>query len=173
MITLVIGGSASGKSEYAEQLATRTDALRYYIATMQPFDNETVKRIEKHRKMRAQKRFETVECYTGLKNIALPKRGTVLLECMSNLAANEMYSPDGAGEKALPEIISGVENLCAQCDDLIIVSNEVFCGGNQYEGDTDRYLHLLADVNRSLAERADRVCEVVCGLPYYHKGGEL
>lgn len=171
MIQLVIGGAASGKSEFAEQLVLSVgDLPRYYIATMQPFDDESVRRIEKHRQMRAKKRFTTIECYTNLASVGLPERGVVLLECMSNLAANEKYSPDGAGENALAAIADGVSALERQCERLIIVSNEVFSGGNRYEGDTDSYLRLLAAVNRMLAARADVVIEVVCGLPQVHKG---
>ena len=171
MIQLVIGGAASGKSEFAEQLVLSAgDLPRYYIATMQPFDDESVRRIEKHRRMREKKRFTTIECYTNLESVTLPERGVVLLECMSNLAANEKYSPDGAGEDVLAAIADGVDALERQSERLIIVSNEVFSGGNRYEGDTDSYLRLLAEVNRMLAARADTVVEVVCGLPQVHKG---
>ena len=54
MITLVTGGSGSGKSAYAEEVLTGFgDFPRIYIATMYPFDEESKKRIERHRKMRA------------------------------------------------------------------------------------------------------------------------
>ena len=63
MFTLVVGGAASGKSEYAEQLILRAGALpRYYVATMEPFGAEARARIARHRVLRAQKRFETIEC---------------------------------------------------------------------------------------------------------------
>ena len=69
MLTLVTGGSGSGKSAFAEdRVLSFGDAQRIYIATMHPFDEESHKRIERHQKMRAGKGFETVECYTGLKN---------------------------------------------------------------------------------------------------------
>ena len=172
MMTLVIGGAASGKSEFAEALVLEAgNHPRYYIATMQPFDDECRARIAKHRAMRAGKGFETVECPLKLGFVGLPKRGTVLLECLGNLAANELYAPDGAGDGALDAIVSGIESLLAQCSDLVVVTNDVFSGGNRYADDTDRYLRLLAAANRALAQRADAVCEVVCGLPYYHKGG--
>ena len=91
MLTLVTGGSGSGKSAFAEdRVLSFGEAKRIYIATMHPFDEESHKRIERHRKMRAGKGFETVECYTGLKKVRLPesdKDRVVLLECMSNLAA--------------------------------------------------------------------------------------
>lgn len=174
MFTLVVGGAASGKSEYAEGLVLASPHRpRYYIATMEPFDEEGRKRVEKHRRMRADKEFETVECYTDLASVRLPARGTVLLECVGNLAANELYSPRGAGSGsgALRSIVGGVDALLEQCADLVVVSNEVFTGGTDYAAGTEDYLRLVAGVNRALAQRADRVCEVVCGLPRYYKGG--
>ena len=70
MMTLVTGGSGSGKSEYAERLAVAGGTPRIYVATMIPWDDEGWRRIEKHRAMRAGKGFETVECYTGLERLA-------------------------------------------------------------------------------------------------------
>lgn len=171
MMTLVIGGAASGKSEFAEGLVLDAGNLpRYYIATMQPFDDECRARIRRHREMRAKKQFSTVECFVNLEQVTLPKKGVVLLECMSNLAANELYSPDGAGDDAVESIQRGIRHLKSQCEELVIVSNEVFSGGSDYEGDTLRYLRVLAEVNRMLAKEADRVYEVVCGVPVCHKG---
>ena len=55
MLTLVLGGAASGKSGYAESLVLKTALPRYYIATMQVWDAECAARVEKHRRMRAAK----------------------------------------------------------------------------------------------------------------------
>ena len=171
MFTLVIGGAASGKSKYAEDLILRSGPMhRTYIATMEPFDDECRARIARHRALRAQKNFETVECYTGLKRLRLPDRSAVLLECMSNLVANELYSPRGAGADAETAILRGIDALLPQCRELVVVSNEVFSGGWDYEGDTIRYLQILAAVNRALAVRAGRVAEIVCGQAVYYKG---
>lgn len=174
MFTLVIGGAASGKSEYAESLILASPCRpRWYVATMEPSDGECRARIAKHRRMRAEKDFRTVECFTSLASLRLPERGAVLLECLSNLAANELYSPAGAGAGAPEAIVSGVEALLAQCGELVAVSNEVFTGGSRYAGETEEYLRLLAGVNCALAARADRVCEVTCGLPRYYKGAAV
>ena len=46
MLTLVTGGSGSGKSAFAEdRVLSFGDAQRIYIATMHPFDEESHKRI--------------------------------------------------------------------------------------------------------------------------------
>ena len=163
MLTLVLGGAASGKSEYAEAFVLRSALPRYYLATMQVWDAECAARIEKHRKMRAAKQFETIECPLHLETVRLPRRGTALLEDLGNLTANELYDPAGAGDAA-EHILQGLDSLAAQCENLIVVSNEVFSGGADYAGDTDRYLLALAQVNNALAARADAVVRVVCGI---------
>ena len=103
MVTLVTGGSGSGKSAFAEQEIVRLGKRRrIYIATMKPWDEECRRRIERHRLMRADKQFETVECYRGLERLKLPAAGkdgeltgaaeyAVLLECLSNLVSNELF----------------------------------------------------------------------------------
>lgn len=171
MLTLVVGGAASGKSAYAERLVLQTALPRYYLATMQVWDAECAARVEKHRRMRAEKQFETLECPLHLGVVRLPARGTALLEDLGNLTANELYDPAGAGEAAVSAILDGLDKLAAQCEHLVVVSNEVFSGGANYAGDTDRYLKALAQVNNALAARADAVVRVVCGIPVYHKGG--
>ena len=49
MLTVVTGGSGSGKSELAENIAVKFTGKKYYIAAMQPFGEEALKRIERHR----------------------------------------------------------------------------------------------------------------------------
>ena len=172
MLTLVVGGAASGKSEYAESLVLKTALPRTYLATMQVWDAECAARVAKHRAMRAQKQFETVECPLSLAAVRLPARGTALLEDLGNLTANELYSPEGAGERTAEAVLHGIENVASQCENLVIVSNEVFSGGADYAGDTDRYLLALAQINNAVAAQAENVCRVVCGIPVYYKGGE-
>ena len=89
MLTLVLGDAASGKSEYAEALVLRCGLPRYYLATMQVWDAECIARVEKHRKMRAAKQFETLECPLHLETVHLPRRGTALLEDLGNLTKSE------------------------------------------------------------------------------------
>lgn len=179
MTALVIGGAASGKSAYAEDLLIRWsgvtasgDAPRVYVATMEPYGAEASARIAKHRQARAGKGFVTLERFTNLAGLRVGAGSAVLLEDLGNLCANELYSPAGSGPGAEEAILKGVSSLRRQCAHLVMVSNEVFCGGTAYQGDTRSYLLLLARLHRRLAQDADAVCEVVCGIPTFCKGAE-
>ena len=174
MMILVTGGSGSGKSAFAEDcVVSFGDARRIYIATMYPFDEESKKRVKRHQAMRQGKGFETLECYTGLLKAAVPKGSTVLLECMSNLAANEMFQEDGAHENTVEAVTEGVEFLRKQTENLVIVTNEIFSEAAEYEGDTKLYQEYLGKINQKLADMADEVVEVVYGIPVYHKKRQI
>ncbi len=171
MLYLITGGSGSGKSAYAEAVVQRLgNTPRLYIATMYPFDGECRERIRRHRAMRAEKGFETLECYTGLKDAEVSGYGTVLLECMSNLAANELYQEGGAGRQCVEAVLEGVRRIREQCVHLVIVTNEIFSDGIEYDPETRQYQQDLAVINRELASMADVVVEVVYSIPLVHKG---
>ena len=96
MIVFVIGGSGSGKSAYAEKrLLAMEVEKKHYIATMRVFDEEGKKRVEKHRTMRREKGFLTIEKPIDLGEIALDAGDAWMLECVSNLLANEMFTEEG------------------------------------------------------------------------------
>lgn len=172
MNILVTGGSASGKSEYAENLALRLGGPLFYIATMKPWDQECLARIEKHRRQRAGKGFETVECYGDLSDVALPRRGTVLLECMGNLTANVLFA-DAPSHDPEQAVMQGLSHLQGQCGHLVVVTNEVFSDGRCYDAETTRYLRLLAALNAHMGRTFDAVTEVVCGIALAQKGALL
>lgn len=175
MFILVTGGSASGKSAMAESLICKFGSgKRLYIATMEPIDSESVKRIERHHKLRAGKGFDTLEYYKRFEQIAIDSSyDAALLECMSNLLANEMYSPGGAGEDALMSISKGVDRLLSTCETVVIVTNEVFTDGVIFDASTAEYITNLGKINQVLAEKADIVIEAVYSIPVFLKGGKL
>ena len=168
---LITGGSGSGKSADAEaQILALNGECRVYLATMYPYDEERRQRIARHRKMRAEKNFTTVECYRDLEKTEIPEHADVLLECMSNLTANEMFWPEGAGSDTEEQILRGVEWLRRKARNLVIVSNEIFSDGCEYDSGTKEYQRTLGKINCRLAELADRVTEVVYGIPLEVKG---
>ena len=184
MVTLILGGSGSGKSAYAEAYTVRISGERkkYYLATMQVFDEEGRKKIEKHRRQRSGKGFVTIEQQTSIHEALRkmddvgknPAEGrTALLECMSNLVANEMFSgetPD-SWEAVTDKVVREIEMLSKELEHLVIVTNNVFEDGMSYDETTMEYIKALGSTNEKLAVMADRVVEVVVGIPVIMKEG--
>lgn len=170
MITLITGGSKCGKSSLAERILScgKYDSL-IYLATMQPFGSDAAEAIERHRKMREGKEFQTVEKYTDIHEIVNDGNCGILLECMGNLCANEMFSENEISYPA-DKILSSVRCVSANASHLVIVSNEVGCDGLSYTRETQLYIRAMAEINSRTAELADNVIECVYGIPVVLKG---
>ena len=173
MLILLTGGSACGKSSYGEKLAVSGQKPLYYIAAMQPYDEECLKKIAHHRDIRAGKGFETIERYTGVDTLKLPQSGgTALLECLCNLTANEMYIQPDSPVDPVEKVVMGVANLKRQTDTLIVITNDVGSDNEKYSEETRRYIHALGEINARVAAMADQVYELVAGIPICVKGGK-
>ena len=126
---------------------------------MYPYGEETEKKIERHRILRKGKGFETLEWYTGLKlhlEEGSLQGSDVLLECMSNLVANEMYMESGAGCHADQAILEGIRELNQQCSNLVIVTNEVFSESVPDSPEMKEYKRILGRINCEIAAMADQ-----------------
>ena len=171
MLILLTGGSACGKSSYGEKLAVFGPKPLYYIAAMQPYDEECLKKIARHRDLRRDKGFETIERYTGADRLELPQKGgTALLECLCNLTANEMYIQPAFPVDPVEKVAAGVDNLRRQTDTLIVITNDVGSDNETYSEETRRYIRALGEINARVACMADRVYELVAGIPLCLKG---
>lgn len=169
MMILVTGGSKCGKSSFAEKILDGINEKKYYIATMQPFGEDARIAIERHRKMRENKYFVTIEKYRDIDRTELPEGAVVLLECLGNLCANEMF----VGEEIfdpVDKIIRGIKHLDSVTEKFVIVTNEVGCDGIEYTKETMKYIAAMAEINRKIAEIADTVVECIYGIPVVLKG---
>ncbi len=169
MIILIIGEPDSGKSQKAESIAIELsgDGKRIYIATMIPYGDEGIKRIEKHRKMREGKEFITIEKATDVGELAEEigniSKVTCLLECMSNLVGNEMHLPEKTNMEdsfLANKIIEDIRQLSDKSENLVIVSNRFPLNDSSYDEDTIRYVRLTELINNRLSEIADKVYEL-------------
>ena len=177
MMILVVGGSGSGKSSYAEKTAVslaQSGMKKYYLATMQVFDDEGRKKVDRHRNLRNGKGFFTIEQPTRISG-ALEKMEdgdrAVLLECISNLTANEMFSEEQAVTEmqVTDNVIRDIKMLKDQTNHLVVVSNNVFEDGITYDETTTKYIQAMGKINQKLAALADRIVEVVAGIPVIFK----
>ena len=169
MLTLVTGGSKCGKSSYAEKILDDFPGEKLYIATMIPYGDEAAAAIMRHHKMREGKGFSTIECDRELEARFIPDGCGVLLECIGNLCANEMFTPDGIRNPVSP-ILRGISHLCDHAAQVVAVTNEVGEDGITYTPETMDYIRYIAEINAAIADRADTVIECVVGIPLVVKG---
>ena len=199
MLSVITGGSGSGKSAYAENYISDTalkydNCNKYYIATMKVYDDEGQKKVERHKNLRRGKGFITIEQPNDIERmlVTLEKsynlsfgffdtnyfkqdaicKNVALLECMSNLVANEMFTLDENGnskivsvQEVCNKVTNGIKVINDYFEDLVIVTNNVFEDGVLYDDSTMRYIEALGIVNQQIAIMADHVIEVVVGLP--------
>ncbi|MCM1175616.1 MAG: bifunctional adenosylcobinamide kinase/adenosylcobinamide-phosphate guanylyltransferase [Blautia sp.] len=170
MTILVIGGSGSGKSAYAEQLAASLfQGEKYYLATMRVRDEEGRERVRRHRQLRKDRGFHTIEQPEAVHRALAEMKAQqlVLLECITNLAANEMFSEAGmkTASQTAEAVIGSVAALREHTAYLIVVSGNVFEDGVSYDRTTMEYIRAMGEINRRLAKMAGQVVEVVAGIP--------
>ena len=205
MLVLVTGGSASGKSAFAEGITERIhngNGSKYYLAFMKNDSKTAEKRIERHRKLREGKGFITLEipCDVDMElektlaysvqNIKLSGThekectdisgkekwygsDTVLMESVGVLLANEMFKDGIVREDAGKYVLEELLNAAAYFENVVIVGEDVFSDGNEYDEYSLKYIEALGYVNRGISKKADAVAEVVCSYPIWIKGEVL
>ena len=174
-LILITGASGSGKSAFAENRVTQYEGIRrVYLATMDCSDTESQKRIQKHRMLRRGKGFTTIEKPGGLGELPSEvwKDAAVLLEDLSNLLSNEMFSRSTEyneynieGLFFFKKISEDLQKIRKVCLHLVIVTNEVFEDGIRWKKEMLEYVRTLGMLNQKLAEQADEVYRVHYGIP--------
>lgn len=170
---LILGGSGSGKSAYAEErikyICSEKQLPMYYIATMKVYGKEEEKIVERHRQLRAGKGFITIEQPTDVRSCLgkMKAPAGALLECTSNLTANEMFREEEPVDEDLvvSRICSQMKELSESLSQFVVVSNNIFEDGIEYDEITLAYIRALGRINTFLAKEADEVWESVAGIP--------
>jgi adenosylcobinamide kinase/adenosylcobinamide-phosphate guanylyltransferase len=179
--TLVLGGARSGKSAYAETLASASDRAVVYIATARAGDSEMAQRIAHHRASRPA-HWTTVEETTALgaaiDQWALPG-AVVLVDCLTLWLSNVLFSgadsfPD-TGPVTLPPLFyrerqALLDALAGARGDVILVSNEVGMGIVPMGAVSRAFVDEQGRLNQAVAAACDRAVFVAAGLPLALKG---
>ena len=158
MITLVLGGTRSGKSEVAERLAGRHGGAVTYVATGTATDPDMAARIARHRARRPAG-WSTVEveaaAAASLPALLAGLEGQVLVDSLGTwVAAYPDLAPDGP---ALCAALAGREGA------TVLVSEEVGLGVHAPTEVGRRFADSLGTLNRQVADAADRVLLVIAG----------
>jgi adenosylcobinamide kinase / adenosylcobinamide-phosphate guanylyltransferase len=183
-LILVTGGARSGKSTYAEQMASEMGSNVLYIATSIPFDDEMKQRIKKHREQRPSE-WETLEAYMEMdRELAdkLADRQAVLLDCITIMVTNLMMERCNDWDNLGPAVVSDMERYTVQEVQklletaqkanipFILVTNEVGMGVVPEYASGRLFRDIAGRVNQIIAREADEVYLCVSGIPVKIKG---
>ena len=172
-LTLIIGGTRSGKSTFATELAKKYRHV-CYIATAdsdqssQINDGEMLERIKKHRENRPAG-WKTVEAPLALDKTVSNLNGTfdvVLIDCITIYVTNMLLGSHKAeGDEY---IIDAINKLCSVCKNVpfhvIIVTNEVGYGVVPDNALSRRFRDIAGYTNQIIAREADNVYLVTAGI---------
>lgn len=168
-LTLVLGGARSGKSAFAERLATESGLAVVYLATAEPGDAEMQARIARHRQRRAPG-WATVEEPLELAAALAREAGAarlVLVDCLTLWLSNVLL----AGRDPAAERGRLVAALAARTGPVVLVANEVGQGIVPANALARRFADEAGLLSQAVAAVATRVVLVVAGLPLELKPG--
>ena len=170
MLELVLGGARSGKSAYAEQLATNTQQEVVYIATAQAGDDEMARRIAQHQLQRPA-HWKTVEAPLELTRILKSEAAAhhcLLVDCLTLWLTNCLLHDD---QNYWPQQRQQFLQILTELPgSIIMVSNEVGHGIVPLGELNRRFVDEAGWLHQAVAQRADKVVLVTAGLPQYLKG---
>ncbi len=166
-VTLILGGAASGKSAYAENLCISSGKPKAYWATSQVLDDEMRAKVDKHLKQRGPgwKTFE--EPFDAASVLGLLSADQIcLVDCATMWLTNHLLA--GHDLEAETEALLQAIDACAA--ELVIVTNETGLGIVPENALARRFREAQGRLNIALAARADTVVQVTAGLPLVLKG---
>jgi len=177
----ILGGARSGKSKFAQSMASKLGGKVLFVATGEPLDEEMALRIEEHKRMRS-KDWRTLEIDIKVGQRLREQIGdveVVLLDCLtllvSNVILNEVKNPEEINfAKAEKQVMAEMEDLidCINKHEtnFIVVSNEAGLGLVPESKLGRIYRDLLGKANQSLAQHATEVYFMVSGIPVKIRG---
>jgi adenosyl cobinamide kinase/adenosyl cobinamide phosphate guanylyltransferase/cobalamin synthase len=152
VITLVLGGVRSGKSEVAERLAGPGPGTYLATGLVAAGDDDFADRVARHRDRRPVA-WATVEEPRAVPGVLARLHGPVLLDALGTWIANDLRADlDGL-----------VEALVTRRGDTVVVSEEVGLGVHPASEVGRLFADRLGEANRRVAEVADRCLLVVAG----------
>jgi len=172
---LILGGARSGKSAFAEKMASSLELPVTYIATAQVYDAEFAKRIE-HHKNRRPKHWQLVEAPFDLAKTLLAydaPETCIIVDCLTLWLAQcicpdcDKPAQENLWQTEKQALLETLPNMQAS---VFLVSNEVGMGivplgeiNRQFQDEQGR-------LNQDVAKVADNVSFIAAGLPFKLKG---
>ena len=167
-IILITGGSRSGKSSYAEQMALALSPEPVYVATARIWDEEFRERVRRHQARRGPQ-WTNIEEEKQLSRHDLTGR-VVLVDCLTLWATNFFFDLGSDVDRALEAVKAEFDRFTAQDATFLVVTNEIGMGGTSDNEIQRKFTDLQGWMNQYVASRADEVILMVSGIPVKIKG---
>lgn len=170
-IILIFGGSRSGKSSLAVDIAKRFSKKVVFIATAKTADEEMKKRIKMHRASRP-RHWKVLEEGRDIHHRLLCLDGkcdVAIIDCLGLFIANLM-SYDLEDNAIMRKVKSLVDCFQKTKFTVILVSNDVGGGIVPDNQAARRFRDLLGSANQLIAKAADEVVMMQVGIPVIIKG---
>ena len=167
-VVLITGGSRSGKSTYAENLALALSESPVYLATARIWDEEFRERVRRHQARRGP-RWTNLEEEKFLSRHDLTGR-VVVVDCLTLWATNFFFDLESDVDRALEAMKAEFDRFTAQDATFLFVTNEIGMGGTSDNALQRKFTDLQGWMNQYAASRADEVILMVSGIPVKIKG---
>lgn len=176
-IIYITGGAKSGKSNFAENLATKKDKKKIYLATSKIYDLEIEDKVKKHQISRGDS-WKTIEAYKDLPSILMKfEDETILIDCLTMMITNLIFDYETDFDDVTTDKLNFIENkIITELDklinfsknykgDIIIVSNEIGLGIVPINR-LSRYFREIAGLaNQKIAKASKEAYMIISGLP--------
>lgn len=166
---LILGGARSGKTAFAERLATQLGQAPAYLATAEALDAEMHARVASHRQQR-EGRFITFEEPLELAETietAAENHDVVLVDCLTLWLSN-LLGADREVTTAVEDVLDVVDTI--EDSQIIFVSNEVGLGIVPDNPLARTFRDLAGWTHQRLAATCGTAVFVTAGLPMTLKG---
>ncbi len=163
MIILITGGTRSGKSNYAQQLALQLSNNPVYVATAKVWDDEFKERIEKHKTDRDE-RWTNMEEQRWVSQLPL-ENCVAVIDCVTLWLTNFFVDHKNDIDASLESIKKQVDALQQKPGTFIIISNEIGMGMHADTAVGRKFTDLQGWTNQYIAARASKVFLMVAGIP--------
>ena len=175
-IVLVLGGTKTGKTTYAEERAKSISIQKnipvHYIATAKAIDEEMVRRIKKHQDKRPSNwiTIEESSKVSSVLNSLVNKKTVIILDCLTLLMTNLLFEKgDDCSRKEAEEVVfSEIDKIISETSkintELIIISNQVENGLVSEHKWARMFQDIAGMTHQRLAGAAEEVYMLNAGL---------
>ncbi|GGG07349.1 cobinamide kinase [Dokdonia pacifica] len=163
MIYYITGGERSGKSSYAQALATSLSDTPIYIATSRNWGGDHTERIDRHKADRDE-RWTSIEEEKNISTV-VSTNDVVVIDCVTLWLTNYFVDTKNDIQQCLAFAKAEFDKLANIDATIIIISNEIGMGVHAQTEVGRKFTELQGWVNQHIAKRADKATFMVSGIP--------